>query len=380
MPQATEPATTTRLLRQVLTLTGLLALFACGPAEPPPPEPPRPVRAITALLEPGGETVTLTGQVEAAEEVGLAFRIGGRMIERRVNIGDQVRAGQIIARLEDSTPRDNLRAARASTAAARAALVQARNHYDRQNQLLRSGFTTRANYDDAVRRLQAAQSQVDASLAQESIAETTLAYTDLAADSNGVVTARGAEPGEVVAAGQRIVTLAREGGRDAVFDVPARLMEQSEPDPLVTVSLSSNPLVRTTGRVREISPQADPVTRTFRVRVGLIDPPEAMRLGSTVNGGIQIGGVSGIEVPASALTRGSQGPAVWVVNGQDSTVALRPVEVARYDAARAIIADGLQEGEVVVTAGVQTLRPGQKVRVLGNGQAAPQAAARDGAR
>lgn len=378
MPQATEPATTTRLLRQGVTLTGLLALFACGPAEPPPPEPPRPVRAITALLEPGGETVTLTGQVEAAEEVGLAFRIGGRMIERRVNIGDQVRAGQIIARLEDSTPRDNLRAARAATAAARAALVQARNHYDRQNQLLRSGFTTRANYDDAVRRLQAAQSQVDASLAQESIAETTLAYTDLAADSNGVVTARGAEPGEVVAAGQRIVTLAREGGRDAVFDVPARLMEQSEPDPLVTVSLSSNPSVRTTGRVREISPQADPVTRTFRVRVGLIDPPEAMRLGSTVNGGIQIGGVSGIEVPASALTRGSQGPAVWVVNGQDSTVALRPVEVARYDAARSIIAGGLQEGEVVVTAGVQTLRPGQKVRVLGNGQAAPQA--RDGAR
>jgi len=380
MPQAPGPATTTRLLRQGLTLTGLLALVACGPGEPPPPEPPRPVRAITAMLEPGGETATLTGQVEAAEEVGLAFRIGGRMIERRVNIGDQVRAGQIIARLEDSTPRDNLRAARAATAAARAALVQARNHYDRQNQLLRSGFTTRANYDDAVRRLQAAQSQVDASLAQESIAETTLAYTDLAADSNGVVTARGAEPGEVVAAGQRIVTLAREGGRDAVFDVPARLMEQTEPDPLVTVSLSSNPSVRTTGRVREISPQADPVTRTFRVRVGLIDPPEAMRLGSTVNGGIQIGGVSGIEVPASALTRDSQGPAVWVVNSRDSTVALRPVEVARYDAARAIIAGGLQEGDVVVTAGVQTLRPGQKVRVLGNGQAAPRAAARDGAR
>lgn len=363
MPQALGPATTTRLLRPGLTLTSLLALFACGPAEPPPPEPPRPVRAITTSLEPGGEAVTLTGQVEAAEEVGLAFRIGGRMIERNVNVGDQVRAGQIIARLEDRTPRDNLRAARAATAAARAAL-----------------FTTRANYDDAVRRLQAAQSQVDASLAQENIAETTLAYTDLVADSNGVVTTRGAEPGEVVAAGQRIVTLAREGGRDAVFDVPARLMEQAGPDPLVTVSLSGNPSVRTTGRVREISPQADPVTRTFRVRVGLIDPPEALRLGSTVNGSIQIGGVSGIDVPASALTRGSQGPAVWVVNGQDSTVALRPVEVARYDAARAIIADGLQEGEVVVTAGVQTLRPGQKVRLLGNGQAAPQAAARDGAR
>ncbi|MGY4803666.1 efflux RND transporter periplasmic adaptor subunit [Teichococcus aerofrigidensis] len=380
MPQALGPAILTRLVLRGVVLTGLLALPACGPAEPPPPEPPRPVRASVAVSQPGGETVALTGQVEAAEEVGLAFRIGGRMIERGVNVGDQVRAGQVIARLEDSTPRDNLRAARAATAAARAALVQARNHYDRQNQLLRSGFTTRASYDDAVRRLQAAQSQVDASLAQENIAETTLAYTDLVADSNGVVTARGAEPGEVVAAGQRIVTLAREGGRDAVFDVPARLMEQAEPDPLVTVSLSGNPAVRTTGRVREVSPQADPVTRTFRVRVGLIDPPEAMRLGSTVNGGIRIGGVSGIEVPASALTRANQGPAVWVVDGQGSTVSLRPVEVARYDAARAIIAGGLRDGEVVVTAGAQTLRPGQQVRVLGAAQAASQGTAGGAAR
>ncbi|MFZ6762248.1 efflux RND transporter periplasmic adaptor subunit [Pseudoroseomonas sp. WGS1072] len=380
MPQALGPAILTRLVLRGVVLTGLLALPACGPAEPPPPEPPRPVRASVAVSQPGGETVALTGQVEAAEEVGLAFRIGGRMIERGVNVGDQVRAGQVIARLEDSTPRDNLRAARAATAAARAALVQARNHYDRQNQLLRSGFTTRASYDDAVRRLQATQSQVDASLAQENIAETTLAYTDLVADSNGVVTARGAEPGEVVAAGQRIVTLAREGGRDAVFDVPARLMEQAEPDPLVTVSLSGNPAVRTTGRVREVSPQADPVTRTFRVRVGLIDPPEAMRLGSTVNGGIRIGGVSGIEVPASALTRANQGPAVWVVDGQDSTVSLRPVEVVRYDAARAIIAGGLRDGEVVVTAGAQTLRPGQQVRVLGAAQAASPGTAGGAAR
>ncbi|UPG74757.1 efflux RND transporter periplasmic adaptor subunit (plasmid) [Roseomonas gilardii subsp. gilardii] len=380
MPQAPGPATMARLLRQGMALAGLLTLFACGPAEPPAPEPPRPVRATNAMLQPGGETVTLTGQVEAAEEVGLAFRIGGRMIERNVNIGDRVHAGQVIARLEDSTPRDNLRAARAATAAARAQLVQARNHYDRQNQLLRSGFTTRANYDDAVRRLQAAQSHLDASLAQENIAETTLAYTDLVADSNGVVTARGAEPGEVVAAGQRIVTLARDGGRDAVFDVPARLMEQAEPDPLVTVSLSSNPSVRASGRVREISPQADPVTRTFRVRVGLIDPPEAMRLGSTVNGSIQIGGVSGIEVPASALARADQGPAVWVVNKADSTVSLRPVEVARYDAARVIISSGLQEGDMVVTAGVQTLRPGQKVRVLDAGQPASQGTGGDSAR
>ncbi|UFN48572.1 efflux RND transporter periplasmic adaptor subunit [Roseomonas sp. OT10] len=323
------------------------------------------MRVVVAAASDGGETVTLTGQVEAMEEVALAFRISGRIIDRPVNVGDRVQAGQLVAHLEDSTQLDALRAARAAVAASQAQLVQARNHYDRQNQLLRSGFATRAAYDDAMRALQAAQSQLDANLAQRSTAETQLSYTDLFADSDGVVTRRGAEPGEVVAPGQMVVTIAREGGRDAVFDVPSRVMEGAAPDPVVTVALTANPAVRAVGRVREIAPQADPVTRTFRVRVGLTRPPEAMRLGSTVNGSIQIGGVAGIAIPATALTRAESRPAVWVVDPAAATVSLRAVEVARYDAVRAVVASGLKEGEVVVTAGVQALRPGQKVRLPG---------------
>jgi RND family efflux transporter MFP subunit len=206
---------------------------------------------------------------------------------------------------------------------------------------------------------------VDAAEAQLSTAETQLSYTDLLADGPGVVTARGAEPGEVVAAGRMIVRLAREGGRDAVFDVPARVKDQAHPDVDVTVSLSTDPQVQAQGRVREVSPEADPVTRTFQVRVGLTAPPETMRLGSTVTGTVELGGGGGMAVPAAALTSSQGEPAVWVMDPGNGTVALRPVDVARFELDRVLIAHGLADGELVVTAGVQTLRPGQQVRLLG---------------
>ena len=169
----------------------------------------------------------------------------------------------------------------------------------------------------------------------------------------------------MVAAGQPIITLVRGGGRDAVFDVPARIMEAAPAEIPVQVALSSTPEVRTAGRVREVAPQADPVTRTFQVRVGLIDPPAAMRLGSTVTGSIQLGAGPGIEIPASALTAANQRPAVWVLDPASSTVSLRPIEVLRYGLTRVAVAEGLQPGDIVVTAGVQALLPGQQVRLLG---------------
>jgi membrane fusion protein, multidrug efflux system len=125
------------------------------------------------------------------------------------------------------------------------------------------------------------------------------------------------------------------------------------------------PQVSTTGRVREVSPQADPVTRTFKVRVGLASPPEAMRLGSTVTGSIQLGGVAGIAIPTSALTSSQGAPAVWTLDPESRTVALRNVDVASFELIRVLISQGLAPGELVVTAGVQTLRPGQQVRLLG---------------
>jgi RND family efflux transporter MFP subunit len=351
--------------RTLPVVLGLSLLASCGPAAPPVEEPIRPVRVVTVEKREGGETVTLSGEVRAEDNVALSFRVGGRMIARTVNVGDRVEAGQVIARLEAEPAENALRAARANLAAAMSVLTKTRNEFGRQDQLLRDGWTTRARHDQTLQAFQSAQAQVDAAHAQVAIAEDNLSYTQLVADAPGHVTARGAEPGEVVAAGRMIVQLAREGGRDAVFDVPAQLITNAPRDPVVSVVLTSDPAVRAIGRVREIAPQADPVTRTFQVKVGLSAPPEAMRLGSSVTGSIRLEGGAGIGIPNSALTASNRDPAVWVVDPRAGTVSLRTIEVDRFDLAQVIVARGLEPGDVVVTAGVQALRPGQKVRLLG---------------
>ena len=175
-----------------------------------------------------------------------------------------------------------------------------------------------------------------------------------------------AEPGEVVQAGQLIIRIARKDGRDAVFDVPGQVLRLAPTDPLITVSLTDDPAVTAIGRVREVSPQADPVTRTFEVKVGLTDPPVAMRLGATVMGRMQLDAAPTIEIPASALTEFDRRPAVWIVDPAKLTVSLRNVEVLRHNPATVAISDGLEIGDIVVTAGVQALHPGQKIRLLGS--------------
>ena len=342
-----------------------LMLGSCNPSEPPAAAQPRPVRVVTVERQQGGETISLSGHVEAETEVSLSFRVGGRMIKRSVNVGDRVKAGEAIAGLEPEPAENALRSARANLAAAQSLLTKARNDFNRQDELLRGGWTTRVRHDQALHAMQAAQAQVDAARADLASAEDNLSYTELVADAAGHVTAIGAEPGEVVPAGRMIVQLAREGGRDAVFDVPARVIQGAPHDPVVHVVLSSDPAVRAVGRVREVAPQADPVTRTFRVRVGLDNPPEAMRLGSSVAGTLTQEGAAQIAIPASALTRTQGQPAVWIVDQKASTVSLRPVDIASYDLAQVVVGQGLEPGDVVVTAGVQALRPGEKVRLLG---------------
>jgi RND family efflux transporter MFP subunit len=326
----------------------------------------RPVRTITVEHEADGETVSLTGHIRAKHQVVAAFRLDGRMIERPVNVGDVVKAGQIVARLDPHNQQNSLRSAQADLASAEALLKQARLAFGRQQKLLADGWTTRAKFDEAEQALVTAQAQVDSTQAHLRIAQDQLSYTDLVADAPGAVTAVGTEPGEVVRAGQMVVQLAREGGRDAVFDVPEELIRTGPRDPLVEIALTDDPQVKATGRVREVSPQADSATRTFQVKVGIIDPPEAMRLGSTVTGSIKFSAPPGLEVPASVLTQTNGRPAVWVVDPQSLTVSLRNVEVLRYDPVTVIVSQGLETGEIVVTAGVQTLRPGQKVALLGD--------------
>jgi RND family efflux transporter MFP subunit len=346
----------------------LLAATATGCDKPAPIGPrARPVRAITIERNTEGETVSLTGQVRAKDEVNLAFRLDGRMIERPIHVGDILAAGQVVARLDPQNQQNALRSAQANVASAEAMLTQARLTFGRQQELLRGGWTPRAKFDEAQQALRTAEAQLQSAQAQLRIAQDQLSYTVLTVDAPGAVTAVGAEPGEVVRAGQMILEVARQGARDAVFDVSEQIMRAGPRDPVVQITLTDDPSVKAIGRVREVAPQADTTTRTFPVKVTITDPPEAMRLGSTVTGGIRLAPPPGVEVPASALTEANGRPAVWLVDPQSLTVSLRNVEVRRYDPAKVVVSQGLEAGETVVTAGVQTLVPGQKVQLLGAG-------------
>jgi membrane fusion protein, multidrug efflux system len=349
-----------------LVLAGLTAalLAACQPEADTAPPQVRPVRTVTVVKRDVGETVAFTGRIQAENEARLGFRIPGRMIERPINVGDHVEPGQVVARLEPHDELNALRTAQAGVAAAQARLNETQNIFERQKTLLARDIASRAQFEQAEATLKTARAQLDTAEAQLKAAKDRVSYTELRVDAAGTVVATGAEAGEVVQAGQMIVRVARKDGRDAVFDVPAQVLRSAPSDPLITVNLTDDPTVTATGRVREVSPQADPVTRTFEVKVGLTDPPAAMRLGSTIVGRMQLDTAPVIEIPATALTESDRRPAVWVVDPKSLTVSLRNVEVARNDPATVAISQGLDTGEIVVTAGTQALHPGQKTRLL----------------
>ena len=348
----------------LLALAPLILLSACRSGDDAPATEVRPVRATTIETRAVGDTIALTGRVQAQTEINESFRIGGRLIERTVEIGDTVRPGQVLARLDPQNEESGLQAARAQFVAAQAQLVEARNNHARMRDLVAENAVSRAAFDQAVAVLQTAESQVNSARASVNLAENRLSYTQLHATAAGVVTARGAEPGEVVGAGSMVVQVAREGARDAVFDVPAQVKDSAARKSTVTVALVDDPNITATGTVREVSPRADPVTGTFAVRVQLNDPPLLMRLGSTVTGRVKLDTAPTIQIPAAALMRADGGAAVWVYDPEAGTVAARSITVAGSNETTVQVASGLNPGDVVVTAGAQALRPGQKVRPL----------------
>ena len=339
-------------------------LAGCEPATEERPPEVRPVRTVTVEKRPAGVPVVLTGRIAAEDEARLAFRLSGRMVERGIGVGDRVTAGQLIGRLDAQDQQNALRAAEASLQAAQGQAKEAEAEFQRQRTLEERGFAARAVYERARQARQTTRSQVEAAEAQVRFARDQVSFTELHADAEGVVTEVGAEPGEVVQAGQMIVRLARQDGRDAVFDVPAQVIRSAPADPEIQVTLTEDPRIAAVGRVREVAAQADPVTRTFEVKVGLAEPPPEMRLGATVTGRMEIDEGESIRLPATALTRQGDDPAVWVVDPATETVSLRAIDVLRFEPAYVVVASGVTPGEVVVTAGVQALHPGQKVRLL----------------
>jgi RND family efflux transporter MFP subunit len=328
----------------------------------------RPVRTVVATPRTQGEPVSLTGHIRARTEESLAFRVDGRMIARRADVGQIVKPGDLVAELDPQPQQDSLRAAQAQLSAAQASLHEAANNMERQRVLVAQGWSTRVQFDATQKAFLSAKADVEAAAAKVHSAEDQLGYTKLLADSSGPVIAKGAEAGEVVKAGQMIVTVALDDGADAVFDVPASLLRQVSPDAEISIALTDDPTIRTVGRVRELAPQADPVTRSYRAKIGLTDRPDHMLLGATVTGQTHMVAPGGIELPGTALTMMDNKPAVWVVDAASQQVSLRPVQLQRQDSSRIVVTGGLQGGEVVVTAGVHALRPGQKVRLMGDAQ------------
>lgn len=342
----------------------IMVLSSCGRAPEAVVAEVRPVRVITIASTAGGRDVTLTGRVQARTEVNQSFRLPGQLIERRVDIGDTVRAGQLLARLDSQNEQSGLQGANAQQIAARVQLDDARNNFNRMRNLIGDNAVSRAAYENAQAMLRTAEAQVKAVGAQVELAQSRVNFTSIRADAPGVVTARGPEVGEVVAAGQMIVQIAQAGALDAIFDVPARIKDSARGDATIWVALTNNPGIRARGRIREIAPRADPVTGTFRVRIAVANAPSAMRLGSTVTGTLPLLSAPGIAVPTSALTRVGGKPAVWIVDPKTSTVVLRPVATGAGADDQVRIESGLNPGDKVVTAGVQVLRPGQKVSLL----------------
>ncbi len=350
------------VIARAIALGAALLAAACGPNGEDKAAEVRPVRVMTIEQQAAGNTIALTGRLQAQTEVNESFRIDGRLIEPKVDVGDHVRPGQVLARLDPMNEQSNLQSARAQLGAAEARAVEAQFNYKRMRDLVSDHAVSRAVFEQAEAMAKVTQSQVEAARALVDLAQNRLGYTTLTADAAGVVTARGAEPGEVVNAGRMILQIAREGAVDAVFDVPAQIKNIAPANPEIVVALTSNPSVMARGRVREISPRADPVTGTFAVRVQLINPAPVMRLGSTVTGHMTLETTPVIEIPASALIQPGGKPAVWVVDTASGKVSLREITLAGFDRERVQVAHGLAAGDVIVTAGAQVLRAGQKVR------------------
>ncbi|WP_416466270.1 efflux RND transporter periplasmic adaptor subunit [Pseudomonas sp. LFS044] len=344
-----------------LVLAGLSVLYmltGCGKQETPETLP----RVGVLQVQPTdfAARVTLTGDVQARVQTDLSFRVGGKIISRSVDVGDHVKANQVLARLDPKDLQNNVDSAKAEVFAAQARVTQTAAAFVRQQKLLPKGYTSQSEYDAAEAALRSNQSALKAAQAQLANAKEQLSYTALVSEADGVITERQAEVGQVVQATQPIFGLARDGDRDAVFNVYESLLVAPPSDAGVIVSLLDDPKVQAQGFVREVTPTVSAQSGTVQVKVALRNVPPAMQLGSPVTATANAQGRPSIELPWSALTKEVHAPAVWVV-GEGDKVELRKVQVTRYLTGKIVVAQGLKGGETVVVSGGQLLHPGMQV-------------------
>jgi multidrug efflux system membrane fusion protein len=353
----------TRLVWAIVGTVVLFSVSACGKKEAPPPEP-RPVRTVTVAGGAEGESATFTGEIRSRFETDLGFQVGGKLVDRAVDVGAIVKKGAILARMDPTDQSLGVDAARSAVAAARADHERQRADEARFRDLLERGLTTRANFLAQQTATKTAQSRLEQAQADLRLSEQKLGYTTLRADEDGVVTRVMVEEGAVLSPGQKVMSIARPSELEVVFDVPDNRIDEIRTAADVQFALLSSPTALYPARVREVSPSADPVTRTYQVKTSIPNPPWNLRLGMNVAVTIpNRTNSSSIALPSTALFQKDKGAAVWVVK-QDLTLELRPVQVERYDSNRVVIKSGVQPGDRVVTAGVQKLSAGEKIRLL----------------
>jgi RND family efflux transporter MFP subunit len=324
-------------------------------------EPVRPV--LSTLVEPiqSGNTFA-TGTVEPQFKTDLGFRVLGHVIARPVNVGDLVEEGQTVAAIDPIALVLQVQSATAEVARSQAHLTNTSAAEQRQRTLITTDATTKAILESAEQDRAAAQSSLVRAQANLTKAREQLGFAQIKSDFAGVVTAVGAEVGQVVSPGQTVVTVARPDIREAVVDIGADFPVPLRTGLPFTVSLQLDPRIHVEGLVREIAPQADPATRTRRVRITLNNPPETFRLGTTVTATNTGGQYSTLRVSASAILAKDGESFVWIVDPSASTVSLHKVAIAPGEGSIRVTG-GLSAGARVVTAGIHSLKEGQQVRI-----------------
>lgn len=368
---ARRPNVSRHALRTVLAGAALLALSACGEEKQSAEKPLTPVSVEKAAFTAYSPAVTMTGEIEARIETDLAFRVSGRIVERLVETGQHVKAGDLLARLDPEEQKADLASAEAGLRLAEAQLAQLEAAFNRSSELLEKGLTTRGDHDSARAALISARHAVDGARSTLATAREGLGYTELRADADGIITARSAEVGQVAQAAQMMFRLARDGARDAVFHVQESIflhrdaISSDKAEVEVEVALINRPEVTARGVVREVSPTIDAKTGTVRVKAGLNGVSADMALGAAVTGQVTLHPAQVIRVPWTAIGSKDGEPAVWVMDRAAGTVALRKVSVFAYEKETALVSQGLAPGTEIVAQGAKFLREGQKVRIIG---------------
>lgn len=363
MPVASFPVSVLRAVLVALSLP--VVLGACKPEAKPAPQP----RAVNVVK--AGEADALfgnsySGDVRARYETALGFRVGGKITERLVEVGDTVRKGQALLRLDPVDRRLSVDAAGQQVAAAEANHRQAKAEFQRFEGLYRQGFISAAEFDRRKSAFEVAAAQLAQARSQWTFDRNQADYTTLRADHDGVVTVLQAEVGQVVDTGMPVVRVVRSGEKEIAISVPENRLADVRRGGEADVVLWADPSKSYRGRIREIAPNADQVTRTYTAKVTILDADERVQLGMTGTVALSGGAAAAraMRLPSSAIHQKGDQAAVWIVDPASAQVNLRPVKIDRFADDHVTVLEGVRPGESVVRAGVHKLFAGEKVRVL----------------